>query len=210
MSLFLSELLTAIVAFASTNVDDLLLLSSLFMDSELRTASVVSGQFVGMSLLVLVSIVAAHFMVSIPTGWIGLLGFIPLSLGILRLMKLFRTRSLKPTANPKESEFVGKEQMRVPWMHSEVALATLLTLANGGDNLSVYVPLFAVQREFVPLYVAVFSAMTAVWCLLGYILTNHPIFHDQLRRYAGLTIPWILIGIGLKVLWQAAFCGGRP
>jgi cadmium resistance protein CadD (predicted permease) len=203
MSPFLSELLTAIVAFASTNVDDLLLLSSLFMDSELRTGSVVSGQFVGMSLLVLISILAAHLMVSIPTGWIGLLGFIPLCLGVLRLKKLFRTRSLKPAAGPKESEFVGKEQIRVPWMHSEVALATLLTLANGGDNLSVYVPLFAVQREFVPLYVAVFGVMTAVWCLLGYFLTNNHIFHNQLRRYAGFAIPWILIGIGLKVLWQA-------
>jgi cadmium resistance protein CadD (predicted permease) len=203
MSPFLSELLTAIVAFASTNVDDLLLLSSLFMDSELRTGSVVSGQFVGMSLLVLISILAAHLMVSIPTGWIGLLGFIPLCLGVLRLKKLFRTRSLKPAAGPKESEFVGKEQIRVPWMHSEVALATLLTLANGGDNLSVYVPLFAVQREFVPLYAAVFGVMTAVWCLLGYFLTNNHIFHNRLRRYAGFAIPWILIGIGLKVLWQA-------
>jgi cadmium resistance protein CadD (predicted permease) len=202
MSRFLSELLTAIIAFASTNVDDLLLLSSLFIDSELRAGSVVSGQFIGMSLLVLTSILAAHFLASIPLAWIGLLGFFPLCLGILRLKKLFRTRSLKPAADPKESEFVGKEQMRVRWMHSEAALATLLTLANGGDNLSVYIPLFVVQREFVPLYVAVFGVMTGIWCVLGYFLTNHRLFHDQLRRYARFAIPWVLIGIGLKVLLQ--------
>jgi cadmium resistance protein CadD (predicted permease) len=204
MCRFLSELLIAIIAFASTNVDDLLLLSSLFIDSELRSVSVVSGQLIGMSLLVLMSILATHFMVSIPLGWIGLLGFFSLCLGILRFKKLFRTRSLKPAADLKGSGFIRKEQMRVPWMRSEVALATLLTLANGGDNLSVYIPLFAVQREFVPLYVAVFGVMTAIWCLLGYFLTNHHLFHDQLRRYAGFTIPWILIGIGLKVLSQTS------
>src|SRR5262249_4828213 len=160
----------AIVSFASVNVVDLLLLSSLFIDSDLRAGSVVVGQFMGMSLLVLVSILAAHFIVSVPMICIRMLGAVPLCLGILRLARLFRTPLLKPATNPKGTEIVGKEQVRDCWVKSESALAAVLTLANGGDNLSVYIPLFAVQRAFVPLYVTVFGVMTAVWCFLGYCL----------------------------------------
>jgi cadmium resistance protein CadD (predicted permease) len=85
MTRFLSELLVAIIAFASTNIDDLLLLSSLFIASNFRAASVVIGQFMGMSLLILMSVLAAYFMVSMPLTWIGVLGRFPLCLGTLRL-----------------------------------------------------------------------------------------------------------------------------
>ena len=202
MHRYLSELLVAIIAFASTNVDDLLLLSSLFIDANLRAGSVVAGQFVGMSLLVLISVLAAHFMVSIPLVSIRMLGAFPLCLGILRLAKITSSPLLKSAAEPNKTEFVGKEQVRVSWVKSEAALAALLTLANGGDNLSVYIPLFAVQRTFVPLYITVFAVMTGLWCFFGYCLTNQRPFRDKLKRYAGLIIPWVLIALGLKVLLQ--------
>jgi len=203
MDRYLSESLVAIVAFASTNVDDLLLLSSLFIDADLRAGSVVVGQFIGMSLLVLISILAAHFMVSAPMAWIRMLGAFPLCLGILRLAKLSRTPPLKTATSLRETEFVGKEQVRLCWVKSEAALAAILTLANGGDNLSVYIPLFAVQRVFVPLYVAVFGVMTAIWCWFGYLLTNQRPVRDKLKRHAGRIVPWVLIALGLKVLLEA-------
>src|SRR6516162_11555543 len=119
MSRFLPELLVAIIAFLSTNIDDLLLLSSLFIASNFRAASVVIGQFVGMSLLVLISVLAAYFMVSMPLAWIGVLGLFPLCLGILRLAKGFKVPTAKSMLRPKEEEFFGKEYLRVPWMKSE-------------------------------------------------------------------------------------------
>src|SRR5215471_17422781 len=200
MSQFLPELLVAIIAFASTNIDDLLLLSSLFIASDLRAASVVFGQFIGMSLLVLLSVLAAYFTVLIPLAWVGTLGLFPLCLGILRLAKGFKMPLAKSVPCLEEGEFLGKEQLRVSWMKSEWALAALLTVANGGDNLSVYIPLFAVQRTFVPLYVTVFGVMTALWCFLGYLLTHQRRFRDKLKRYAGIIVPWVLIVLGLKVL----------
>jgi cadmium resistance protein CadD (predicted permease) len=203
MSRFLSELLVAIVAFASTNIDDLLLLSFLFIASNFRAASVVIGQFIGMSLLVLISVLAAYFMVSIPLAWIGALGLFPLCLGILRLAKGFKVPLAQSVLCLKEEEFFGKEQLRAPWMKSEWALAALLTVANGGDNLSVYIPLFAVQHTIVPLYIIVFAVMTAIWCFFGYFLTNHRLFRDKLKRHAATIVPWVLILLGLKVLLQA-------
>ena len=208
MERFFSESLIAVVAFASTNIDDLLLLSSLFIDSELQTVSVVIGQFAGMSLLVLISILAVDLMISIPPAAIRLLGFIPLCLGIFRLAKAFGTRPVKPSGAPEE-EFVGNERLQVPWVNSGTALAMLLTVANGGDNLSVYIPLFAVQRAFVPLYVAVFGVMTLIWCVFAYLLTNHDLFRAKLRMYARTVVPWILIALGIRVLLPLRdFCPG--
>jgi cadmium resistance protein CadD (predicted permease) len=200
MNRFLSELLVAIIAFASTNVDDLLLLSSLFIDADLHAAAVVIGQFVGMSLLVLISVLATYYMLSVPSSWIGLIGIVPLGLGIFRLAKIFKWGAPKPRPGVKKVTFVGKEQWNAPWIRSQVAFAAVLTLANGGDNLSVYIPLFAVQRTFIPLYVVTFSVMTGIWCYLGYFLTNHDIIREKLRRYAVWIVPWVLIALGLKVL----------
>jgi len=200
MDSLLSTLAIAIAAFASTNIDDLFLLSSLFVDSELRTQSVIVGQFLGMSVLVLISILAALFTITIPPGWIGLLGFAPLFLGTNRLWKLLKRQPKKGQKTSNDRDFVGKERVRFAWARSEVLLATLLTVANGGDNLSVYIPLFSVQRESMPFYALVFAMMTALWCLFGYHLTTHRIWRDRLKRYGRFVIPFILIAIGLNVL----------
>jgi cadmium resistance protein CadD (predicted permease) len=195
-----SALAIAIAAFASTNVDDLFLLASLFVDAEFRTISVVVGQFLGMSLLVVISILAALFTSAIPGGWIGLLGLAPLLLGINRLWKLFKRRRRTGLTNGIRSDFIGKEQLRFRWARSEMAFVTLLTIANGGDNLSVYIPLFSIQQGFIPLYALVFGVMTALWCFLGYYLTSHRLFGNKVKRYGRFIIPFILIGIGLNVL----------
>ena len=192
--------LIAIAAFASTNVDDLFLLGSLFVDAEFRTISIVVGQFLGMSLLVAVSILATVFTVTIPGEWIGFLGVAPLLLGIDRLWKLFSRRPGSSLTAGNRSDFVGKENFRFGWARSEAVLVTLLTLANGGDNLSVYIPLFSVHRTLVPLYALIFSVMTALWCFLGYYLTSHGRFGTAVKRYGRFIIPFVLIGIGLNVL----------
>jgi cadmium resistance protein CadD (predicted permease) len=192
--------LIAIAAFVSTNIDDLFLLGSLFVDAEFRTISIVVGQFLGMSLLVAVSILATVFTVTIPGEWIGFLGVAPLLLGIDRLWKLLWRRPGSSLTTENRSDFVGKENFRFGWARSEAVLVTLLTVANGGDNLSVYIPLFSVHRTLVPLYALIFGVMTALWCFLGYYLTNHRRFGTAVKRYGRFIIPFVLIGIGLNVL----------
>ncbi len=95
MDQLLSTVTIAVAAFTSTNIDDLFLLSSLFVDTEFRTLSVIIGHFLGILLLVLISILAALFTITIPRWWIGLLGFAPLFLGICRLWNLLNGRSEK-------------------------------------------------------------------------------------------------------------------
>ena len=89
------------------------------------------------------------------------------------------------STNGNRPDFVGKEQFWFRRTRSEAAFVTLLTIANGGDNLSVYIPLFSIHRAFIPLYALIFGVMTALWCLLGYYLTSHRLFGSKLSSTAG-------------------------
>jgi len=195
------EILLAVVAFTSTNLDDLFLLSCLFVDVKFSTRSIIIGQFIGMSVLVLASVLIAWFAVAIPGGWLALLGLAPLFLGATRFWKLWQERQANRTLS--SSEFVGPEQLN--WTKSRYAawMVMILTVANGGDNLSVYIPLFSVQLGMLPIYLTVFALMTGLWCLLAYHLTNHPLLRERLKRYGRILIPFVLVGIGLRVLWGA-------
>jgi cadmium resistance protein CadD (predicted permease) len=198
-----AEILLAAVAFTSTNLDDLFLLSCLFVDVEFNTRSIIIGQFIGMSVLVLGSVLIAWFTVAIPDGWLALLGLVPLFLGATKFWKLWQERQANRTLSG--GEFVGPEQLN--WTKSRYAVWTvmILTVANGGDNLSVYIALFSIQPGMLPIYLAVFAFMTGLWCLLGYHLTNHPLLRERLKRYGRIVVPFVLVGIGLRVLW-----GARP
>jgi cadmium resistance protein CadD (predicted permease) len=201
--------LIAVVAFASTNVDDLFLLASLFVDKEFRTMAVVVGQLLGMSFLVGFSILAAMFVISIQGDWIYWLGLAPLLLGIGRLLDLCKRSAKANSGDGNGPDFVGKEQLHSGWTCPQIALVALLTIANGGDNLSVYIPLFSIHRASIPLFAVIFGLMTAIWCLLGYYLTNHSLIGNRLKRYGRFIIPFILIGIGLNVL-SHAYHPGAP
>jgi cadmium resistance protein CadD (predicted permease) len=49
----------------------------------------------------------------------------------------------------------------------------------------------------------VFTVMTALWCLLGYWLVHHPALGAPIRRHGHRTVPFILIGFGILILYEA-------
>ena len=77
----------------------------------------------------------------------------------------------------------------------------LLTLASGGDNVGVYVPVFAAQtRPELAATIVVFLALTGVWCVVGYHLVSHPRIGKPLRLVAGRVTPLVFIGLGVIIL----------
>lgn len=61
----------------ATNLDDLVVLTVLFVAStrgSLRPWRIVAGQYLGMSALIAISVVAALGLTVIPEEWVGLLG----------------------------------------------------------------------------------------------------------------------------------------
>ena len=79
-----------------------------------------------------------------------------------------------------------------------------MTFSNGGDNIGVYTPLFAKYNTTgeITVLVAVFMAMTALWCISAYYLVNHPLVASKIR-HIGLILPFILIGLGVYVLTES-------
>lgn len=78
-----------------------------------------------------------------------------------------------------------------------------VTIANGGDNLSVYIPLFASDFGLVPVYAAVFALMTAVWCAAGYALVNNRVAGQLVQRHGSIVLPFVLMALGLYILSDA-------
>ena len=75
-----------------------------------------------------------------------------------------------------------------------------VTASNGGDNLGVYIPLFASAIGAIPFYVIIFATMTAIWCCIGYGLVNNPWVGERIRRYGHGVLPFVLVGLGLYIL----------
>jgi cadmium resistance protein CadD (predicted permease) len=82
MSSFAGVVGLGLAAFVITNLDDMLVVSAFFADPRMHPRSVVVGQFLGISILVMVSSVIALLALAIPVGWTSLLGLVPLGLGL--------------------------------------------------------------------------------------------------------------------------------
>jgi cadmium resistance protein CadD (predicted permease) len=192
----LADLGTAIVVFVSTNVDDIVLLAA-FFGGAIQARAVVAGQFIGMGVLTGASVAAAYAAVTVPDEWLRWLGVIPLIMGLYLLVQWWRRRG-QPT--PEDDDLQAEKRIEGR-LHSQVLAVAAVTLANGGDNLSVYIPVFANDLAAVPSYVVVFAILTAVWCWLGYAFVRHPAGAAVMQRYGHLVLPFVLIAIGILILF---------
>jgi cadmium resistance protein CadD (predicted permease) len=191
------------VAFAFTNLDDLFVLAAFFADPHLARRSVVIGQFAGIGALTIASVAAAWLAVAVPAGWIALLGLVPLLMGIARLIGLRRDGAQE--GGDHEAERIrASEHVAERRLHSQALAVAAMTIANGGDNLAVYVPLFASAPSEALVYVAVFAVMTGLWCVAAYLLVSNRVAGHVVRRFGRVAFPFVLIGLGLYILAGAA------
>ncbi|TKK89613.1 cadmium transporter [Herbidospora galbida] len=166
----------AIGLFAITNVDDLVLIALFF--SQTTAFRIVLGQYLGFAAILAVSVVVSIGAAALPGDLVRWLGLIPLALGIRALLS-------------KDDDETEKAPTGV------LAIAGI-TLANGGDNIGVYVPVFATQGVVV--YVIVFLVMVGVLCLVGRFLATRPVVAQALAKWGHLAFPIVLIGIGILIL----------
>jgi cadmium resistance protein CadD (predicted permease) len=176
----------AVTLFVSTNIDDLVVLIGFFADRMLRTRDIVAGQYAGLAVLFVVSAAASLLSLVIPKAYLGLLGVFPVVIGVRKLFELQNDGS-----EPKNSS------------HGSIAGVALVTIANGGDNLGVYIPAFAVHSGGeVTVIAVVFVAMTALWCALAHWMVNHRRLGMYFRRYGHILAPLVLIGLGVSIIYN--------
>jgi cadmium resistance protein CadD (predicted permease) len=185
------------VLFAWTNIDDLFVLLGFFADPGVRARQVVVGQYLGIGVLYAVSVLASLLSVVVPRAYIGLLGLAPIFMGVTRLLSLWRGTG---------ADRDGRDDHAVASARAgrNILAVAMATVANGGDNISVYTPLFATHSAVeVAAAGLVFAIMTALWCLLGHWLVHHPALGIPIRRYGVRTLPFLLISFGIVILYTA-------
>ncbi len=173
---------TAVVAFVTTNLDDLLMLMLLFAHGTATShrRSIWLGQVLGIGVLTAVGLAAAFGLGHLPGQYLRLLGLVPILLALRLLVK-------------REEE--------TPMAALTTWSVALLTLSGGGDNIGVYIPLFAGRAPGALALVAVlFLALTALWCLMGQKLAQIPRVAPILRRHSRWLVPAVFVVLGLSIL----------
>ena len=198
----MNELLTAIstgmTAFTATNLDDILILLLFFsqVNAVFRRRHIVFGQYLGFTALVLASLPGFFGRLIFPPDWIGMLGLLPIAIGLSRLLNP-ETDDSEAEAELEQSENSFFTSFLSPQTYSVAAV----TVANGGDNIGIYVPLFASNTlESLAVILAVFFAMVGVWCYAAYRLIQMRAIADTLTRYGNQLVPFVLIGLGIAIL----------
>ncbi len=77
-------------------------------------------------------------------------------------------------------------------------------MADGGDNLSVYIPIFATRSasEVVAIGI-VFAVMTLAWLGAAFWLTRHRTLGAPIRRHGHRVLPFVLAALGGYILYAS-------
>ncbi|MGG6295066.1 cadmium resistance transporter [Leptolyngbya sp. AN02str] len=199
MSEVLKAISTGFTAFTVTNLDDILILLLFFsqVSALFRRRHIVAGQYLGFAALVLVSLPGFFSSFVLPRPWIGMLGIVPIAIGMGRLINQNsedEVEAEKPQQTPAQSWF---ESVLSPQACSVAAV----TFANGGDNIGIYVPLFASSTgQSLATILGVFFGLVGVWCYVAYRLMQVPAIARTLTHYGNQLIPFVLIGLGVLIL----------
>ncbi|MGE3661785.1 MAG: cadmium resistance transporter [Pseudonocardia sp.] len=196
----LSWTLQAIGLFMVTNIDDVIVLSLFYArGAGVRgtTARILSGQYLGFGAIlaaaVLVALGARSFL---PEEVIPYFGLIPLVLGLLAAWRTWRA-----WRDDDDDDELSGRALSVPTIAA-------VTFANGGDNVGVYVPVFAaVGTAGIVAYSIVFLALVAVLVAAArFVATRKPIA-EVLERWERVLFPIVLIGLGIVILVEGGAFG---
>jgi len=181
---------TAAVAFAATNVDDIVILAVLFArtDAAFRARHIVLGQALGFAVLVIAGLAAGAGLLALPDEAVGLIGIVPIALGVRELVEARR----------------GDEDDEAP----AAALGTLgvasITIASGADNVAVYAPLFATSGfDGFATTVVVFAVLLAALLAAGRYIGSRPAVGRAVHRAGAYAVPVVLIALGVFIVAES-------
>lgn len=211
---------TGVAAFVATNLDDILILTILFSQTGklFRHRDIVIGQYIGFSLLVIASLAGFFGCFLIPTPWIRYLGLVPVILGIVSLLKEEEKEEEPENVEldlegAKHSPFgVAQGKLFGGWFDPRTYSVAALTVANGSDNIGIYVPLFASSTvTSLIVIVSVFLILVGVWCAFSrserfafaYGLTSVPTIATILTSQGSTFVPCVLIGLGIFIVKES-------
>ncbi|MEH2002086.1 MAG: cadmium resistance transporter [Nostoc sp.] len=207
MAWLISTLFIGISAAFATTFDDNLYLTAFFgkVNRSFRPKHIIIGEFLGFTALVFASLPGFFGGMIIPTTWIGLLGLLPVAIGISNLIsreqeeETVQAVSVDLTSPTKSAR--QKKSLLATIRDPQTYRVSAVTVANGGNNIGIYVPLFASSNlPSLGVILCVCYCTVGVWCLLSYNLTRNPMITPVLTRYGRKVFPFVLIYLGLSIL----------
>jgi cadmium resistance protein CadD (predicted permease) len=186
-----SELLLAAGGFVSTNIENVVILVSVFCANPHNARAVRLGFAIGSLALLFASLTVLIVSGWIPIRFLGLLGLVPIAFGILEIIRASR--------NNEQSDTNAGEA--VQGLTRVVFSASVLMIANGGDTIAVFAPLFAETQPsgVVVLVLGYLATAISLSFLSGHVCV-FPKLSGPLKKYGARVAPYIMIGIGVYIL----------
>lgn len=184
-------MLLAAGGYLSTSIENVVILVGVFCANPANAKAVRLGFGIGSLALLLISLATLTVAAWIPIRYLGLLGLIPITLGIYEIF-----RSCGKDASDDSTP------QNIPQARGEVVLsASLLMVANGGDTIAVFAPLFAETERIgvVVMTVGFILAALGLSFASGRICVL-PQLSEPLKKYGPRIAPIIMIGIGIYIL----------
>lgn len=178
----------AATIFFVTNIDNFLVLLAFFADDGYTDAETVLGQYVGIGLLTALSLLGVRAALLLPHSAVGLLGLVPVGLGLRRLL-----------ARADSGPVSGPTDRRPRASHTLAVAAAAIT--NGSDNIAAYVPFFALLAPVeLTSSLAVFAILTGAWCLAARVVVAHPATGRIVQRHGRRLAGAVMVGLGVAIL----------
>lgn len=186
-------IILSITSFIGTNIDDMIINTFFFAaaKSNRDKSCIVLGKYVGMGMLIIISVLGALGLSFLQLEYVGYLGVIPIGLGIKEIINSLREKEAD------NCETVNHKSKKMMWNVVGV------TIANGADNVGVYIPLFInfSFAEYV-VFLVIFSLMIALWCALGYKASKLPFLKNVIEKYKVIMIPTVYILLGIYIIFK--------
>ena len=195
MDHYAALLALAIGLFVTTNIDDIFVLLGFFSDPRFKPRQIAFGQLAGVAALYAASVVFSLLSLVVSPAWIGFLGVLPIAIGLKKIA------ALRHGDESDEDSPDGASRSRD---RGDVLTVAAVTIANGGDNLSIYTPIFATRSGVdVAVIGLVFAAMTFAWVGAAFWLTRHRTLGPPIRRYGRRIVAFVLVALGVYILQEA-------
>ena len=187
------NIVTSIILYSGTAVDLLIILMLFFAKRKSRKdiINIYLGQFLGSVSLIFLSLLFAFVLNYIPSKEIlGLLGFIPIFLGLKVLL-----------LGDSDGEAIAKDGLRKDDKNL-IFLVAMITFAScGADNIGVFVPYF-ITLNLANLIVALLTFLVMIYLLVfsAQKLAQVPSVGETLEKYSRWFIAVVYLGLGMYIL----------
>lgn len=189
-----SSIISALFTYLVTSIDELPILFMLYTKKSNRGKAriITETYYVGTFILVGIGVIGAFGLgLFIPKNILGLIGLVPIVMGIKAFIK-----------GDVDEEEEAEEAMS---KHTSLRLQILaITIGLGVDDLAVYVPLFTTLSgaEFIVM-TFVFAIATGILCYLSYRLTSIKPITGLIEKYERPIVGTTFIAVGLFIMYES-------